>query len=1089
MARQPFKWKKSTLAAAAVIALSLAATGTLAALTARSGADRAAGEAAPGVNLHDDFAGGPEKDVYAENSGGEAMLTRIRFTELLRLSDGTILPQGAQDDAAGTLWQRHAPVGGVLADCGFEAHRSFAWTLGGYKAYMPAARSALARGDYTDEKNYTPPMDVGDTLRVIDYAPLLRQAFSDQGNSDALGWLEAWLSGDDTRAQSLQSAIAALPDELTVSGVLQYQGQPEEEQTRRLNEVRLTAIPAQTITMQAWLESGRKLGNFWVMDSDGWCYWANSLSKGQATGLLMRSCEYLEERPTDVIYKIRAELDATTTLPDDINRYLTENDALGDITPEAMELTIMASGSYSYGADGELYIPNEDNTLIHVVKNGDSYANYILGDRICAGADQTPGDADDLKPGQGIAVHKDGTLYRVTNDDSAWLPPTGWAGPYLIQEIVSGENGTAYLALVGGGYCCSVASLDPASSDYLKPTTLGLGPYRLAWPGEDGTIGTADDLYNDDFAAVGDAASAQFYRRLSQKVYVRVARLGDTEPALYLSEDGLYYLDREGNYINESDLSPVAGREGDRYTGKASPLCYAAGERYALLENSTFPLEAMAGDDPAGTAALVYNCLASYDFHFLLGGSFKFAQGSGYLFPADAAYAASTLDLYELTPTGVVRGGDGKFYLRTEVTQENPISRWYIGPGADDVLGTADDERLNAGEDLIIGTADDSADAPSSPLDFLPANFTGKAGDTFTVDGSGWVVLNNDGNGNLLIAATTEDVFGSSRFNAQDKGTVYTGSELESYYQSTVMPMLVRLSGFIQPASIPASGRSVYNASGVRTAFPLSIADVNAYASRLKVNWSFSLRSPSTNPQWPSSAYVDGYNYDNKIMQWEPTGSLPCRPAMIVNFSVPFVLPDDFTGLPGDRLCADGYDWVVLDRDDAGNLMLMTVEQVTEMGARGDTKTSAPAYQETLWVTEGRDAAFTQKLTELGPYARTAVLPVEDRYPYLAPWSTITGGLSACGGSAEGAVAFVPSAGEYSQYIYSAPGMVKYRRNPAGTDNGGGALRSLYAQDAAAPAEQGFAVTVTADGEPLNADPTTDYPPKMALWVNFGPAA
>lgn len=1095
MARQPLKWKKSTLAAAAAIALCLAATGTLAALTARSGADRAAGEAAPGVNLHDDFAGGPEKHVYAENSGGTAMLPRIRFTELLQLSNGDLLPILAVDDAAGTGWRRHIPAGDSLTDCGFEAHQTFSWTLGGQKAYMPAAQSALAQGDYTDEKNYIPPMDVGDTLSVIDYIPLLRKAFEAQENTAALARLDAWRNGDDTVAQPLQKDIAALPDSLIVSGVLQYGGQPEDEQTRRLNEIRLTAITTRIITMQEWLESGRTLGNFWVMDSDGWCYWASSLSKGQATGLLMQSCTYTEERSTDVVYKIRAELDATTTLPDDINRYLTENDALGDITPAAMELTIMASGSYVYGADGELYIPNTDNTLIHVVKNGDSYANYILGDRTCAGADEIAGTEDDLRPGQGIAVHRDGSLYHITAPD--WTPPDSWAGPYEILGIASGENGTAYLELNNRGYCCSVQSVTPGDEGYLKPAALGLGPFRLVWPGEDGAIGTDDDLYNDNFAAVGTSTSAKFYRRLSEKVYIRVAALGDAEPALYLSQDGLYYLDREGGYVNEADLSPLESKAGESYAGPAAPLYYAAGKEYGALETSTFALEAMTGTAAAAPDPLTYNCLGSYSFRFLLGTRFKFTQGGGYLFPSDAGYAGSALTEYELTPTGVVRGGDGRFYLRTEVNGENPTLRWYIGPGGDDILGTADDVRTKAGADLLIGTEDDSADFTPvnrpAPLDFLPVNFTGAVGDTFTVDGSGWVVLSRDGANNLLIAATDSN-FGSAVFNpSQADGANYEGSNLQEYYQSSVTPRLECLLPYLRPASIPVSGLSAYDPAGVRTAFPLSDADVRAHSALLNDTWlpvaarAYSLRSPSTSAGYPAeNGYMNAVGSSGDVYAWDVTDALLCRPALIVNFgTLKLNLPYDFTGLPGERLYADGYNWVVLDRDAAGNSMLMTMEWPEEMGARGTQSGNgllAPAYKDTLWVTEGRDAAFTQKLTALLPYARAAGIPDEPEYPYKAPWDTITGGLSTCTGSADNAVAFVISAGEYNTYLYSAPGMEKYVKTGVFW-----ALRSRYGAEGAPSANPGYATTVNGNGAPYDAYPNTKaYLPRMALWVNFG---
>jgi len=47
-------------------------------------------------------------------------------------------------------------------------------------------------------------------------------------------------------------------------------------------------LDATIMTMDEWKEI-RKLGNFWVLDADGWAYWAAPIEPGDATGMLLNS--------------------------------------------------------------------------------------------------------------------------------------------------------------------------------------------------------------------------------------------------------------------------------------------------------------------------------------------------------------------------------------------------------------------------------------------------------------------------------------------------------------------------------------------------------------------------------------------------------------------------------------------------------------------------------------------------------------------------------------------------------------------------------------------------------------------------------
>ena len=56
---------------------------------------------------------------------------------------------------------------------------------------------------------------------------------------------------------------------------------------------RLT-LDAEIITMAAW-HANPVLGPYWVIDTDGWAYWAQALKPGEATGLLLDSITLIQE--------------------------------------------------------------------------------------------------------------------------------------------------------------------------------------------------------------------------------------------------------------------------------------------------------------------------------------------------------------------------------------------------------------------------------------------------------------------------------------------------------------------------------------------------------------------------------------------------------------------------------------------------------------------------------------------------------------------------------------------------------------------------------------------------------------------------
>lgn len=383
----------------------------------------------PNVNLHDDFAGGPKKDVYVENSGRLPVLVRVRLTELLRLG-GRVLPEDAVDGDERINWHIHTPETAACSVCAFEAHRYYTWVMDGQKFYMPAHQSAKGShtsGDETasagvtgggDEEEasadsvYTEPIAVGDKVRIIDYRALLMNAFQeiyfdDQTKlSTLLGYINEYTGGDDTNAAYIQQEIESIPDNYLVKNVKQYDDQPAEEHTRRLNEVRLTLIPTQIISIYDWIlgttyGEPRVTGDFWIMDSDGWCYWANALAKNQATGLLISSV--INENKYsggNITYKINVHLHATTFAGPELNTFFLKAQQNGGITENAMELMFLASGEHVRGADGGIYFDEGNGVYRKIEKNPktDSYVNYISSNQIYAGMDEEIGTSDDIGP-------------------------------------------------------------------------------------------------------------------------------------------------------------------------------------------------------------------------------------------------------------------------------------------------------------------------------------------------------------------------------------------------------------------------------------------------------------------------------------------------------------------------------------------------------------------------------------------------------------------------------------------------------------------------------------------------------------------
>jgi hypothetical protein len=69
---------------------------------------------------------------------------------------------------------------------------------------------------------------------------------------------------------------------------------------------------ATVITMEEWRALDTRIGNFWVIDVDGWAYWASPLRPGRTTGLLMSGVTQIRVPEEDYFYGIHVQAQMAT---------------------------------------------------------------------------------------------------------------------------------------------------------------------------------------------------------------------------------------------------------------------------------------------------------------------------------------------------------------------------------------------------------------------------------------------------------------------------------------------------------------------------------------------------------------------------------------------------------------------------------------------------------------------------------------------------------------------------------------------------------------------------------------------------------
>lgn len=588
----------------------------------------------PNVNLHDDFEGGPNKDVYVENSGDVPIYVRVMLQEYLQTENrGSLVAisrygDGADEDQLQIARETWYPHNGLHPGTGGQGEANqtyinetlgdmwpagsnfgdyYTWTMGANNRwiyYKPA--SLVERG--TDENGNPLPMLDDDGNAIYD------------GNGDPVYQTPSVVSDPLTGEKGDASAYY-----LSEVNKLIAQGRSEAQAMEQLG-LKKTLETDKVITMAQWRSAGFASGNFWVVDTDGWCYWAQALEPGEATGVLLD-----EVNRTSTLFDSNAEYAINVWLQavDEAEFIDTFAGSGGGITDNARLLLNFANGGLLSDSNNLLYIKNRDGTYIKAYSeseadleagkelgkpNVDATPFILLGfDTINNGMAVT--DARKFDIGMYFTITDlgwDGDYYEnwsasggsqynynittlteitsLTVTDGILVDGTGKT-VYKFTGIEYGSDGVMYLKAVP--VTSTAGAVDETAQVYIGSakqegssgnytyTQLnpGYGPFVFIYPAtKGGAIGTARDMRGDPSVDLG----TRFFYHVGNGVYVETATKDDTT-----SKDSpvKYYF--AGTLISKTKVTGATGDTVDEKVGNLFPLVLTEGDSINIEFTST----------------------------------------------------------------------------------------------------------------------------------------------------------------------------------------------------------------------------------------------------------------------------------------------------------------------------------------------------------------------------------------------------------------------------------------------------------------------------------------------------------------------
>lgn len=305
--------RKKTVATVAGLAALLLMTGTFAWTSiSQQALNEKDGKTEEGGRVHDDYnKESGNKDIYAENYQTQNVIVRIKLSEYMEDNGNPMVAGTVKTDKS--TWTPYTVPGSTNS----EAYRNYVtWDLGGEKVFLPTFNKV----------NTDKSVDAsGDAIDVI------KKGQTAAGTGEHV---------DFTTGTEYDKTGAVV----TTPG------------TGNVAKATLTQKNA-PISMADWLAlpTADQKGDFWVIDEDGWAYWANILAPGESTSLLLSQLNWNKTALGDLddwYYGIDVLGEFATK--SDVGKFATDsaygapstnaNQILDMLTVEPVSLTVTASG-------------------------------------------------------------------------------------------------------------------------------------------------------------------------------------------------------------------------------------------------------------------------------------------------------------------------------------------------------------------------------------------------------------------------------------------------------------------------------------------------------------------------------------------------------------------------------------------------------------------------------------------------------------------------------------------------------------------------------------------------------------------------
>ncbi|WP_288395896.1 DUF6273 domain-containing protein [uncultured Vagococcus sp.] len=242
--------KKRTVGVAAGLATLLLVTGTFAWTSiSQQALNEKSGKTEAGGRIHDDYnKESGNKDIYAENYSKQNLIVRVKLSEYMENNQRPMVAGTSKTDKK--TWTPYTIPGSTSS----EAYRQYVtWTLGGSKNFLPTFNT----------NNDSKATDAaGDAIDVLAQA---------SNPTTPVEWQTAL--GDGSQDYFTDGQVVDNPSDASIKHTVK----PTLTQGRA------------PISMATWkaLPEAQKQGNYWVVDTDGWAYWANELAPSESTSLLL----------------------------------------------------------------------------------------------------------------------------------------------------------------------------------------------------------------------------------------------------------------------------------------------------------------------------------------------------------------------------------------------------------------------------------------------------------------------------------------------------------------------------------------------------------------------------------------------------------------------------------------------------------------------------------------------------------------------------------------------------------------------------------------------------------------------------------